>query len=196
MAMAASAPVELELDAPEKIENWRPLVQWILAIPHLFIANVLRSVSGVLAVVSFFAILFTEKIPDGIYNFQVMILRYQNRVNFYAGFMHDRYPKFDFTPSAADPGGEPVRVSVQPQGTLNRWLPLVKWFLAIPHYVMLVIYGIAAVVLWIVNLFIILFTGKWNREHRNFLVKYSRYLLRVEVYVLLLRDEYPSFSLT
>jgi hypothetical protein len=195
MAMAVSAPVVLEVDAPEQVTNWRPLVQWILAIPHLFIANVLRSVSGVLGIVSLFAILFTEKIPDGIVNFQIMTLRYQTRVHVYAGFMHEQYPPFDFTPSAADPGGTPVRVSVQPQADLNRWLPLVKWFLAIPHYVMILIYGIAAIVLWIVNFFIVLFTGKWNPQHRTFIVKFLRYVLKVEVYILLLRDDYPSFTL-
>jgi hypothetical protein len=196
MAMAVSEPVVLEVDAPEQITNWRPLVQWLLAIPHLLITNALQSVSGVLAIVSFFAILFTGKIPEGIINFQVMILRYQTRVHAYVIFMHEQYPQFDFTPSTNDPGGDRVRVSVQPQADLNRWLPLVKWFLAIPHYVMIVIYGIAAVVLLIVNVFIVLFTGKWNPQHRAFIVKFMRYVLKVEVYILMLRDDYPSFTLT
>ena len=196
MSMAVPAPVELELDAPEQVANWRPLVQWFLAIPHLFISNALQSVAGILGVVSVFTILFTQKIPEGIVNFQVTILRYQTRVRAYAGFMHEKYPPFDFTPSTTDPGGDPVRLSVQPEANLNRWLPLVKWFLAIPHYIMIIIYGIAAVVLWIVNLFIVLFTGKWNPQHRAFIVRFLRYVVRVEVYILLLRDEYPSFSLT
>jgi len=196
MSMAVPTPVELEIDAPEQVTNWRPLVQWFLAIPHHVVAYVLQAVSGVLTLVSFFAILFTQKIPPGIVNFQIMYLRYRTRVVAYAGFMHEQYPKFEFTPAAAEPGGDPVRVSVQPPDVLNRWLPLVKWFLAIPHYIMLVIYGIAAFVLWIVNVFIVLFTGKWNPQHRAFIVKFLRYALRVEVYIKLLRDEYPSFTLT
>lgn len=195
MAMAASAPVVLEFDAPEQVTNWRPLVQWILAIPHLIISRVLGIVSGVLWIITFISILFTEKIPEGVFNFQVMIIRYQARVYVYSGFMHEQYPKFDFTQSSNDPGGDPLRLSIAPQADLNRWLPLVKWFLAIPHYVMIVIYGIAAVVLWVVNFFIVLFTGKWNPQHRAFIVKFLRYCLKVQVYIFLLRDDYPSFTL-
>jgi len=195
MSAAVPSPVQFDLAAPEEMENWRPLVQWLFAIPHLIIASALGYVSGAVLVISFFAILFTEKIPDGLYNFQVMVLRYRYRVTAYAGFMHSTYPKFEFAMTAADPGGDPVTLSVAPQAPLKRWMPLVKWLLAVPHYIMLVIYGIGAAVLWIVNLFIILFTGKWNGGHRTFIVRVNRYAARVVAYVLLLRDEYPSFTL-
>ena len=195
--MSASVPsaVQFELTAPEELENWRPLVQWILAIPHLIVASALRAVAFAVLIVCFFAVLFTEKIPDGLYNFQIMVLRYQTRVSAYAGFMHDQYPKFEYEMMANDPGGDPVTLSIAQQGTLNRWLPLVKWLFVIPHLIVFAVYSIGAVVLWIVNLFIILFTGKWNTNHRRYIVRVSRYGLRVWTYFLLLRDEYPSFTL-
>ena len=195
MSAAVPSPIQFDLAAPEEMENWRPLVQWLLAIPHLIIASALNYVSGAVLVISFFTVLFTEKIPEGLYNFQVMVHRYRARVTAYAGFMHSTYPKFEFAMTAADPGGDPITLSVAAPVPLKRWMPLVKWLLAVPHYVMILIYGIGALVLWIVNFFIILFTGKWNGDHRRFIIKVNRYVLRVMAYVFLLRDEYPSFTL-
>jgi roadblock/LC7 domain-containing protein len=196
MSATNPSPVQFDLAAPEELDRWRPFVQWLLAIPHFIVAGALSTVSRVLVFVSIFTVLFTEKIPDGIYNFQVMVLRYSSRVSAYAGFMHSTYPKFEFDMTAADPGGDPITLSIAPQAAkLKRWMPLVKWFLAIPHYIMVIIYGIGAVVLWIVNAFIILFTGKWNAGHRSYIVKVARYTQRVTAYVYLLRDEYPSFTL-
>jgi hypothetical protein len=74
-----------ELDAPEEVANWRPLVQWLLAIPHLIIANVLSQLGGVIAVISWFAIVFTGNIPEGLANFQCLVIRYQTRAVTYAG---------------------------------------------------------------------------------------------------------------
>jgi hypothetical protein len=196
MSMAVPAPVELEVDAPEQVTNWRPLVQWFLAIPHLVVVYVLQAVSGVLTLVSFFAILFTQKIPPGIVNFQIMYLRYRTRVFAYAGFMHEQYPKFDFTPSAAEPGGDPVRLSVQPPDTLNRWLPLVKWFLAIPHYVALLVLDIAVLLCSVVAWIAILFTGRYPRRLFNFVVGVMRWHNRVVGYAFALTtDRYPPFRL-
>ena len=194
---ASPAPdaVSLELDAPLELENWRPLVQWILAIPHLFISGALNAVSEALGVVSFFTVLFTRQIPGGIYNFQVMILRYRTRVGMYVGFTHGQYPKFEFAMTPADPGGDPLRIDVE-RATSWRWQNAFNWFLAIPHFVVLLVYGIGAWVLWVINFFIILFTGKWNEGHRAFVVKVARYQTRVFAYVLMLRNEYPSFSLS
>src|SRR5437867_2865598 len=108
-------PATFELDAPEEIANWRPLVQWILAIPHLVIANVLSNVANVIAVVSWFAIVFTGKNPEGLSNFGCMVIRYQTRAVSYAGWLRDKYPAFEFTMTPDDPGTDPVRVQFRPQ---------------------------------------------------------------------------------
>ena len=79
---------------------------------------------------------------------------------------------------------------------LNRWLPLVKWFLAIPHYIVLFFLAVAAVVMWIVTWFIILFTGRYPKGIFDFMVGVLRWSLRVTAYAfILITDHYPPFSL-
>ncbi len=79
---------------------------------------------------------------------------------------------------------------------LNRWLPLVKWFLAIPHYLALIVLFVGAVIAWIVAWFAILFTGKYPRGVFDYVVGVGRWALRVQAYAfLLLTDDYPPFSL-
>jgi hypothetical protein len=189
-------PVRLEFDAPERVANWRPLVQWFLAIPHIVILYVLSAVSRVLWVVSFFTVLFTKQIPEGIFNFQVMVLRYQTRVASYIYFMREPYPAFEFPMDQQDPGGDPaVSLSIDRPEEVNRWLPLVKWLLAIPHYIVLLVYGIGAFFVLIAAFFAVLFTGKFPLGMRDYIVKVARYGLRIQVYIQFMRDEYPSFSL-
>lgn len=190
-----ASAVSLQFDAPLEVANWRPLVQWILAIPHHLIAQALRALSGVLTVISFFAVLFTEKVPEGIYNLQVMALRYQLRVTAYAGFMHESYPKFEFAMTRPDPGGDPVRLSIEAPTGWKRTNAF-NFILAIPHYIVLVVFGIGAVVLWIVNFFGVLFTGKWNASHREYIVKVARYQNVVMAYAMMLRNDYPAFGLS
>ncbi len=85
-------PVRLQVEYPERIDNWRPLVQWILAIPYLFVAGIFYWITGVLTVVAFFTILFTKQIPRGIFEVMMPGLRWNLRGNAYAYFTTDRYP--------------------------------------------------------------------------------------------------------
>jgi hypothetical protein len=89
-----SYPVRLTVDYPEHVANWRPLVQWILAIPYLFIAGVLYWLTGVLTFLAFFTILFTKKIPRELFELMVPGLRWNVRGNAYAYFITERYPPF------------------------------------------------------------------------------------------------------
>ena len=109
-----SYPARIDIESPDEIERWRPLVQWIMAIPHLIIAGAMEYVTGAVAVVSWFVILFTGRLPAGLANFQVMILRYTTRAEVYAGFLHDTYPPFEFAMSTTEPGGTPVDLTVEP----------------------------------------------------------------------------------
>jgi hypothetical protein len=70
-----------------------------------------------------------------------------------------------------------------------------NWLLAIPHYIVLLVFSIGAAVLWIINFFIVLFTGKWNEGHREFIVKVQRYQAKVWAYAAMLETQYPSFGL-
>jgi hypothetical protein len=166
--MPATYPLQLELRADRHIARWRPLVQWLLAIPHLMIAYALRTFRQVLTLISFFTVLFTEQVPRPLFDAIVMTYRYEWRAMSYGS-----YPEH-----------------------LDRWKPLYKWFLAIPQYFVVAGLFIAACLGIIAGFFAVLFTGEYPEGTRDFLVSAYRYGLRVEAYVGLLTDHYPPFSLT
>jgi hypothetical protein len=89
-------PVRMAIAYPERIANWRPLVQWILAIPYLFIAGILYWLTGVLTFIAFFTILFTKQIPRSLFELMMPGFRWNLRGNAYAYFMSDRYPPFEW----------------------------------------------------------------------------------------------------
>jgi hypothetical protein len=170
-------------------------VQWFLAIPHYLVAYALGVVRNVITFIALFAILFTKKYPEAMFNLVVMTHRYQWRVNSYAFFMRESYPPFEFDTIALDQGNDPARLSVAYAPEMHRWLPLVKWFLAIPHYFVMIFRSIAAFFVGLAAFFMVLFTGRWSERMRTYLVDVARYSLRVQAYAGLLRDEYPPFTM-
>ncbi len=168
-------PARFELDAPLEVANWRPLVHWLLAIPHIIVLWALGIVSGVVAFLSFFAVLFTERVPDGFVRTQAMVMRYQLRVSTYIFFMREEYPPFSFSTVTADDGIDQAVVSVDEPGDLNRWLPLIKWLLVIPHLIVLFFLSIAAAFVHFITFFAVLFTGKYPEGMRNFVVGFFRW---------------------
>jgi hypothetical protein len=87
-------PVRLNVDYPGEVDRWRPLVQWILAIPYVWIAGLLYALTGLLTIVAFFTVLFTKQIPRGVFELMVPGLRWNLRGTAYSYFMVDRYPPF------------------------------------------------------------------------------------------------------
>ena len=87
-------PVRLHVDYPEHIANWRPLVQWLLAIPYLIVAGILYWLTGILTIAAFFTVLFTKRIPRELFELMVPGFRWNLRGNAYAYFLTDRYPPF------------------------------------------------------------------------------------------------------
>ena len=85
-------PVRVGVEHPERVERWRPLVQWLLAWPYLIVAGALYTLTGLLTIVAFFTVLFTKQIPRGIYELMVPGLRWNLRATAYAHFMTRRYP--------------------------------------------------------------------------------------------------------
>jgi Domain of unknown function (DUF4389) len=125
-----------------------------------------------------------------------MTYRYEWRVMSYALFMHQDYPPFDFRPAATDDGADPhTMLSLAYPEDLDRWKPLYKWFIAIPHYMVMIALAIAAVGAVLVGFFAVIFTGTFPLGPRDFIVNAWRYGLRVQAYVGLLTDQYPPFSL-
>jgi hypothetical protein len=101
-----SYPARLGIEAPLEVKNWRPLVHWLLAIPHILILYGLGVLRQVLTIVAFFTILFTGKYPAGLRSFLIGISRWSWRVSAYAGLLRDEYPPFSLengSPLAAAP---------------------------------------------------------------------------------------------
>jgi hypothetical protein len=188
-------PATLTVETPEQMAKWRPLVQWILALPHLLIADALENVAGALAIVSWFVILFTGRLPKDLADFQIMILRYTTRAELYSGFLYEEYPPFDFTLSSGDPGGSPVEVNITPElEDRNRLTVGLRFLLLIPALVFSLLIWVVAAFCWLFAFFAILVTGRWPDRLRSWVMKFNRVSIRIEAYMLLLTDEYPPYT--
>ncbi len=193
----APYPATFTFDPPERIANWRPLVNWLLAIPHLVVIYALGIVSEVIGIVSWVIILFTGALPEGLANVQVMYLRYAMRTYTYAAFLREEYPPFTFDTTPADPGDDArVRVDITPALLdRNRLTCAFRIILAIPQFIVLAVLGFAAAVVGLIAFFAVLFTGQWPDGLRDFVLKVLRWNVRVQAYFLLLTDQYPPFTL-
>ena len=196
-SIGGAYPATFSFDAPERIANWRPLVHWLLAIPHLVIVYVLETVADVIAVISWFVIVFTGRLPAGLADFQAMFMRYALRTATYFGFLREEYPPFTFTATHLDPGDDPrVRAEFVPQlEGRNRLTVAFRLILAIPHFIVLPLLGIAVFFVGVITFFAVLFTGRWPDGLRNFVLGVGRWWLRFQAYLLLLTDEYPPFTM-
>jgi Domain of unknown function (DUF4389) len=136
-------------------------------------------------------IVVRQKYPRWWFDWNLALLRFHNRVGVYAALLRDEYPSTD-EEQAVHLGLAYPDV----KRDLNRWLPLVKWFLAIPHYIVLAVLWIAGVVAIIIAWFAILFTGRYPKGLFRFVVDLVRWTDRVVAYALLLAtDVYPPFRL-
>ena len=137
-------------------------------------------------------ILFRKKYPRWWFDWNLQLTRFITRVGVYAQLLRDEYPSTDEQ--------QAVHLDITyPNASedLNRWLPLVKWFLAIPHYMVLFFLLIAAIVIVIVSWFVIMFTARYPRDFFDFVVNVLRWNLRVAAYAFLLTtDKYPPFRLS
>lgn len=150
------------------------------------------SISGGLFVATALLVVFRQKYPRWWFDFALEFGRFSARVGAYMLLLTDRYP--------STTEGQAVRLEAdypQAERDLNRWMPLVKWFLAIPHYVVLIVLSIIVVLATIIAWFAILFTGTYPRGMFDFVVGVGRWWTRVWAYAfLLVTDEYPPFSLS
>ena len=148
-------------------------------------------VSGLLFLPPLLMIVFRQKYPRWWFDWNLEMLRFINRVGIYVALMDDRYPSTDEHQS--------VHVDIPyPDAVhgLNRWLPLVKWFLAIPHYVALLLLYLGAFLAVFGAWFAILFTGRYPRGLFDFVEGVVRWHNRVVGYAfILVTDEYPPFRL-
>jgi hypothetical protein len=137
-------------------------------------------------------ILFRQKYPRWWFDWNLELLRFQNRVGAYLALLNDQYPSTD--------EHQYVRLELpypDAKQDLNRWLPLVKWLLAIPHFIVLAFLWLAALFVIVFAWFAILFTGRYPRGLFEFVVGVGRWTNRVTAYAfVLVTDQYPPFSLS
>lgn len=196
-----SYPVTLtgELTVPPARGWW--LVKWLLAIPHYICFIGLFIAFFVVAIIAFFAILFTAKYPKGLFDFNAGVMRWAWRVNFYAfAIGTDKYPPF----TLAEVPDYPARLEIPYPEKLSRGLVLVKWWLlAIPHYVVTSFFsggwgygraGLTSALALFAGV-ALLFTGKYPADIFKLVIGMNRWIVRVVAYTSLMRDEYPPFRL-
>jgi hypothetical protein len=146
---------------------------------------------GLLVLAPLLMLVFRHKYPRWWFEFNRELMRFSFRVSAYLALMDDRYPSTD------EPQGVHLDFEYpEVERDLNRWLPLVKWLLAIPHYIILFFLDIAAIVVIIITWFQILFTGNYQRGLFDFVVGVMRWNARVTAYAfILVTDVYPPFRL-
>jgi hypothetical protein len=205
--MLEAYPVQFDVEYPTRpLNRLSTAFRIFLAIPILIVLGMvsgealhgrnessgytLAAGGGLLFLPLVLMILFRQKYPRWWYDWNLNLLRFSNRVTAFLALLDDRYPSTDEEQSVR------LDFPYPDARQLNRWLPLVKWLLAIPHYVVLFFLAIAAVVAVIVAWFAILFTGGYPRSLFDFVVGVLRWSNRVTGYAfVLVTDRYPPFRL-
>ncbi len=209
----------LDIDYPEKLDRMTTFFRFLWIIPIAIILGLIFNaghtitntlvlnqageiirrnretagglISG-LAIATALMILFRQVYPRWWFDFSKELTRFGYRVGAYLMLLTDRYP------STVDEQTVHLELDYPDAKTdLNRWMPLIKWLLAIPHYIVLAFLGVCAMVAWVFAWVAILFTGQYPRSLFDFVVGVGRYALRVNAYAfLMVTDRYPPFSLS
>ncbi|MBA3758592.1 DUF4389 domain-containing protein [Candidatus Saccharibacteria bacterium] len=204
-------PVRFDIDYPKQLDRFTTFVRLLWSIPAVILLSILTASGGEsfmneagkevatgggditlgLFLATALMIVFRQSYPRWWFDFALELNRFSTRVGAYLFLLTDRYP------STVDRQSIHLDIDYPDvQKDLNRWLPLVKWLLAIPHYVVLVVLVIAAFGVTIIAWFAILITGQYPKSLFDFVVGVGRWGTRVGAYALLLStDKYPPFSL-
>ena len=204
-------PARLEIDRAEKLNRLTTFFRVILIIPIVIILSLLtatgnetvvsvtgevttRTVGGIasaLFLATALMIIFRRQYPRWWFDFAREMERFTARVVAYFVCLTDQYP------STVDEQSVHLEIDYpDAENDLNQWMPLVKWFLAIPHYIVLAILAAVAVVVAVIGWLAVLFIGRYPKPLFNYVVGVARWALRVQAYAfLLVTDQYPPFSL-
>ena len=216
VTQSQSYPARLSIDYPEKLDRVSTFFRLIWAIPIVVILSLLTAtasdtvtvvadsgevvskitttglgITGGLFVATMLMIVFRQRYPRWWFDFALALNRFSNRVGAYMGLLTDRYPSTEEEQS--------VHLDLEypnVEQDLSRWMPLVKWLLAIPHYIVLAVLVVGAIFAIFIAWFAILFSGRYPRGLFDYVVGVGRWALRVQAYAtLLITDRYPPFSL-
>jgi hypothetical protein len=204
-------PARLNVDYPEGLDRLTTAFRLIWIIPIAIILSLLTAtgnetvitetgkqvtttgggISGGLWLATVLMIVFRMRYPRWWFDFARELTRFGARVTAYLGLLTDQYP------STTEEQSVHLEIDYPDvERDLNRWLPLVKWLLAIPHFLVLIVLWIGVVVAVVIAWFAILFTGRYPRSLFDYVVGVGRWSLRVSAYAfLLVTDRYPPFSL-
>ncbi|MEP7192822.1 MAG: DUF4389 domain-containing protein [Actinomycetota bacterium] len=209
---ASVYPARLDIDYPELHDRVTTLFRVFMLIPIAIVIGVLtagasetvhyqsgetvrNSTGGITAglfLATLLMILFRQRYPRWWFDFALELARFGTRIGAYFALLTDQYP------STVEEQSVHLQLDYPDvERDLNRWLPLVKWLLAIPHFIVLAVLYLFAFFAVIFAWFAILFTGRYPRGLFDFVVGVARWSLRVQAYaMLLITDRYPPFSLT
>lgn len=204
-------PASLDIDYPKKLDRVSSFFRILWSIPILVIVGLLTSsgaitytneagkvatqnsggIAGALFAATALMILFRQRYPRWWFDFNLELNRFTTRVGAYLLLLTDKYP------STVDKQAIHLEIAYpNVKRDLNKWMPLVKWFLAIPHYIVLAVLVLGALFATIIAWFSILFSGTYPKSLFEYVVGVSRWCLRVNAYAFLLTtDLYPPFSL-
>lgn len=186
----------LVVDSPYEVARWRPLVHWLLYIPHAIILNALQVLSRVVFLVYWLMLIFTGRLHPGLYGVMVMYERYNARAGGFLIGYSQTYPPFDFSTNTTDNNAyPPVRLALPSVPEVVPRSAALNVIKAIPHYIVLMIYFIGAAVVAVIGWFAVLFTGAWPHGMRDFLVRVGNYYYRLWTYITMVDNEYPKFGL-
>jgi hypothetical protein len=216
VTQSPSYPARLSIDYPEKLNRVSTLFRLIWVIPIFIILSLLTAtasdtvtvitdggevvsritttglgITGGLFLATMLMIVVRQRYPRWWFDFSLALSRFSNRVGAYLGLLTDRYPSTEDEQSVHLDFDYP-----DVEQDLSRWMPLVKWLLAIPHYMVLAVLAVGAVFAILIAWFAILITGRYPRALFDYVVGVGRWALRVQAYAsLLITDRYPPFSL-
>ena len=193
MSMAPAYPFGLEVDRPAPQSRLTVFFRLFMLIPHAIILEFIGLATGVVAIIAWFAILFPAKYPAGLLSFSVNAPHWQTRYSGYSWLLTGAYPPFAMGPDAK----YPVRLLAEGQETgRNRLTVFFRYFMIIPHIIVLYFVLIAAAVVLLIAWIAALFTGSVPAGMHNFLTGVLRWQTRLTAYAGLLTDQYPPFSLS
>jgi len=203
-------PVQFAVEYPDRqLSRLSTFFRIFAAIPILILAGTLGGgtgyshwgehsssfalgTAGVLTIPVVLMLVFRQKYPRWWFDWNLELMRFFNRISIYLALMDDRYPSTDERQSVTLDFPYP-----DAENDLSRWMPIVKWLLAIPHYILLFFMSIAAFFVVIFAWFAILFTGRYPRSLFEFVEGVTRWYNRVVAYAfVLVTDEYPPFRLS